>query len=396
MQKILFIHSKMGMGGLERVMINLMKATTDFEIHLGLLDIDNGELIKEVPKNVTIIKMPIDKRFYYQLDSTISNKQVFKIALKKGRFIKAFSIFIKKIFNTSMPKSSSWKKIENFPNEYDIVVCYDFKQTPLMKYCATKVNAKVKVAWMHDNLEETKYNPNHFYKLAKDFRYVFANGRHVHNINANILKKHSSKIKIMYNIIDFDNMKMLASSIDNLSSIFLETQDTKIISIGALSYGKGYDIALDVAKRLKEDKCKFRWFIIGDGDKKEEIRQKIIEYNLENYFFLLSNQLNPYSYLANSDIFVHCSRHESYCTVINEARFFCVPTVTTLVGGVDEMIVDGTTGLIAKTEAEDIYRKVKFLFEENRREEMRANQKSILFENIDANKLWHDIYEGEL
>ena len=83
---------------------------------------------------------------------------------------------------------------------------------------------------------------------------------------------------------------------------------------------KLHTIGVEIMKHLKERKLNFKWLIIGDGDKRNELQNKINESNLENYITIFGEKENPYPYIKNAGIFLHLSKFEGYGIAIAEAR----------------------------------------------------------------------------
>ena len=103
----------------------------------------------------------------------------------------------------------------------------------------------------------------------------------------------------------------------------------RILTIGRLANQKGYDMALEACKILKEKGIEFKWYSLGIGPLKEEIEKYINENNLENNFKLLGVKSNPYPFIKDCDIYVQTSRFEGFGIAIAEARMLNKPVVTT-------------------------------------------------------------------
>jgi glycosyltransferase involved in cell wall biosynthesis len=128
----------------------------------------------------------------------------------------------------------------------------------------------------------------------------------------------------------------------------------RILTIGRLAYGKGYDIALEACKKLKEKGINFRWYVLGKGPLREEIQQFIKENKLENYFILLGVTANPYPFIKNCDIYVQTSRFEGFGLAIAEARILNKPVVTTRFDTVFNQMIDRKNGLVVDMNADAI------------------------------------------
>lgn len=117
---------------------------------------------------------------------------------------------------------------------------------------------------------------------------------------------------------------------------------------------KGYDLALEAAKILRDRGVQFRWYAIGDGPYRGEMERFIAENQLQEHFILLGFTANPYSYMHQCDIYVQTSRHEGFGLTIAEARILNRPVVCTNFEACTMQMVDGKNGLIISFEPSDI------------------------------------------
>ena len=116
------------------------------------------------------------------------------------------------------------------------------------------------------------------------------------------------------------------------------------------------------------DRCKegyaIKWYIIGEGNQRTELEQKISEsiYAKES-IVLLGQQINPYPYLKMCDIYFQPSRHEGYGIAVAEARVFCKPIVSTDFAGAQEQLINNETGIITQCTIEAMYAGLKLLID---------------------------------
>lgn len=122
-----------------------------------------------------------------------------------------------------------------------------------------------------------------------------------------------------------------------------------VISVGRFSYlngyGKGYDVLLKAAFRLKE--LDIGWYIIG-GEPTEEFKKMKREMKLENVHFVeFKKKEELKEYYRASDIFTLMTVGDVWGLVINEAMACGLPVITTdkCVAGV-ELVENGVNGYI--------------------------------------------------
>ena len=100
---------------------------------------------------------------------------------------------------------------------------------------------------------------------------------------------------------------------------------------------------VQAASRVSEN---VRFVIIGDGPQRPLLERRIIEYGLENRFFLVGRLPGAADYLPAFDAFVLPSVKEGFPWSLLEAMAAKVPVIATRVGAVPEMLVDRVSGLL--------------------------------------------------
>lgn len=119
----------------------------------------------------------------------------------------------------------------------------------------------------------------------------------------------------------------------------------EILTIARLLAYKRIEVVVKALSKLK-DKYDFRYTIIGEGPRKEIIRQCIEEYNMQDRVNMVSrvpHEEIPNIY-AGSDIFVLASYPETFGRVYFEAMASGLPTICCRNSGVDGLFVNGESG----------------------------------------------------
>lgn len=159
--------------------------------------------------------------------------------------------------------------------------------------------------------------------------------------NFNVCK---DKISVLHNIID-------SKTIIEKSNAFIADFDKQFIhflTVARISDEKGFSLAVQACKYLKNNNLRFKWFWVGDGPQRLQFEKMISDNALEDCFVLMGNQSNPYPYFKACDIYVQTSFTEAYCTTVMEAKVLCKPIVSTQVKSISEQVIDGKTALISK------------------------------------------------
>lgn len=105
--------------------------------------------------------------------------------------------------------------------------------------------------------------------------------------------------------------------------------------------------------------------IIGDGERKEKLEQRISRYGLQDLVFLAGRIEGAERYLKAFDIFALTSITEALPYAVLEAGQAGLPIVASGVGGISEIIDDMENGILVRPkEPEEIQKAIDFLLHE--------------------------------
>jgi len=132
-----------------------------------------------------------------------------------------------------------------------------------------------------------------------------------------------------------------------------------LLSVGRLTYQKGFDILLDVANIVLKKHLDWNWIILGEGKDKQMLEEKIKKFSLEGRVILKGNVSNVDDYYKSSSIFVLTSRFEGLPMTLLETKPFKLPVVSfDIKTGPKECIIDKKNGyLIKEFDIEDMAKK---------------------------------------
>jgi len=91
-----------------------------------------------------------------------------------------------------------------------------------------------------------------------------------------------------------------------------------LVSVGRLTAAKDF-VTLIKAFKLVSDKRASKLIIIGEGECREKLEEKVSELGLQKYVDFLGFQENPYPFVLRADLFVLSSQWEGFPNVILEA-----------------------------------------------------------------------------
>ena len=354
-ESILFVIDSLHCAGAEKSLTTLLSLLnySKYDVDLQLFGY-GGALEELVPKEVNILK-PME----YIKFSSLSTKNAVIKSLKNMNFKMLssrlrFSLAIRKNNYSNAQKARVyWQKVSNVieknNKEYDIAISY--AQGVPTFYVAEKVCAKKKLAWVNVSYkledEDRAFQEQFYDKYNK----IVAVSDSAKNIFLETFPKYTDKLEIIYDINDADFIKKMSdqgqSYNDNYTGL-------RILTIGRLDNQKGYDMALEACKILKEKGIEFKWYSLGIGPLKDEIEKYIEDNNLKNHFKLLGVKANPYPFIKDCDIYVQTSRFEGFGIAIAEARMLNKPVVTTRFDAVYNQMKDRKNGLVVDMNSQGI------------------------------------------
>ena len=380
MKKILFCLQTMVVGGVEKELITIMKKfdTTKYEISLLLLYKQDEEILKTIPNNIKVYCLDIDKNYYCSGLSTLV-----KSRLKKEKVFEPISLLLKKVFRIGA--TSANVNIEDMPNfdmAFDYAVCYHMHSPIMLRYVAKKVNAKTKIAWIHNDFTNTGYNIKAYEKCLETYDKIIAVSTKLKDEFISILPKLKEKTKVVFNIVDSEEIISKANIISGVEGSFLSDNKIKFLTVGRFATQKGFDIAIEVCKILVDKGIDISWYAIGYGDLENTLKELVKKHNLQNNFIILGKKENPYPYMKNCDVYVQPSRHEGYAITICEAKALKKFIIATNFAGIQDQIQDGYNGIILQSfDAMEIANQIQQLLANNQKiEEIKKN---IAFESLE-------------
>lgn len=163
-------------------------------------------------------------------------------------------------------------------------------------------------------------------------------------IDKKIIK--SDKISVIENAIDLDYFKQHYDRKEILDDLNWNNDDIIIGMVARISEQKSPNTFVDIAIKLSEKYEKCRFLMVGDGEQRGEIENKIKENYLGEKCNITGWVDDPYKYLSVFDIALLTSKWEGFGLVIPEYMAAKKPVVASNVGGIPNIIEDGENGYI--------------------------------------------------
>ena len=318
-----------------------------------VLSIIANELSKQKNKfNIHILSITNENNTsYFNLENEIKNDRIFKS--KDVNFKKQYFQVVKGIRH--------YIKENNIDILIDVEVIASLFSIPATRFTKTKL-----ISWEHFNFYED--NGSHLRIYARKLAARFS--------NCIITLTEHDKQNYLNNLDIKGKVEYIYNPIEEVDDMECNIKSKQIISVGRLTYQKGFDMLCDVAKVVLKDNKGWKWLILGDGEDKDKLRSKIKEYGLENKLILKGNVSNVEEYYKNSSLYVMTSRFEGLPMTLLEAKTYKLPIVSfNCLTGPSEIVKNNVNGYLINPEnVEAMSNKLNILMnDENKLKEFSNN-----------------------
>ena len=285
---------------------------------------------------------------------------------------------------------AAYKRIKQIIEEFkpDIVHTHAAKAGALGRKAAFACNVPVVVHTFHGHVFHS------YFGKIKTFIFKFIERRLASKSDgiiaiSEIQKRELSEIhkicpasKIQVIPLGFDLEKFHLNKEENRSitrkRFNLEEDEIAIAIVGRLAPIKNHSMFLDVIEQvLGKTTKKIQVFIVGDGEEKEKISNRVEEINglfgdkiKMTYWIKNIGEFN-----AGMDVLCLTSDNEGTPVSLIEAQAGDLPIITTDVGGVRDVVLDGETGWIIPKNNVSLFAEKLLLLVENETERNRMSQK---------------------
>lgn len=341
MKKILFLAMHLGYGGAEKAIIS------EANILVEKYDVEIACTYKLYDKPA----FPLDERVKvsYLSETLKPNKDELKQAIQE----KAFGKILKEAWRSIQVlryRTASIKKAIQ-ASDADIIIS--------TRYLYHKILAKNKKAGVITIAQEHNHHNNNekyidqMIQSVKGIDYFMPVSQELTDFYAD--KVGTTVCKYIPHALDYIPEQVSALS------------DGNIVSVGRLAKEKGYQDLIDVFSLVAKEYPGWKLHIVGDGDERKALEQRIEDKQLQSQVVLHGYQSKEYinKLLAGSAIYVMSSYTESFGIVLIEAQSFGIPCIAfDSARGALEIVKDQENGyLIANRDFAAMAEKIKLLID---------------------------------
>ena len=309
MKKILFYTSGVGLGGVEKVILEVLKAIdkNKFDIKLGLQYENENLFESEIPREI---------EYKYMLPQEIIDKSLYYRSKKKNIFYKILYSFMLKY-----EKYIIKKNYLEFSKDREIII--DFKSGDFLKLINLNKGIK-KICWLHGEITKLNRYEERKNKLRNQLKKCNKVICICNEKKENVIKEIpeiEDKLEMIYNPFDIEKIKELSENILELSEKEKELLKNKyIIMVSRLELKmKDFFTLFKAYQKILLNNNDLKLYLLGEGPDRKKIEEEIKKMNLESKILLLGMKKNPYPWIKNAKLLIHSSKHEGLPTVLVEA-----------------------------------------------------------------------------
>lgn len=355
-KEIVFLSSKLLMGGAERVACSLA-----------------NWIVKNTNDNVTFLIFG-DSDIPYELD-----KKVKIVSIQ---------------FNSKNKTKNILDRINFCKNHFkEIKVDIIFAMFPIIELYAllSKPKHSVLIGSERCNINETSI----FRKLLSRFcskrcdGFIFQTER----IKSFYPKLAQNKSTVIYNAMS--NKKVLDMDINSIK------KENLITAMGRLDEQKGFDILIKSFKKASLLYPGYKLLIFGEGNERNNLDKLIKDLDLKDRVVLCGNDPDAVKTIAKSKVFVLSSRYEGMPNALIEAMATGTACISTDCDfGPRELIIDGENGLLTPVnDIESLSNKIIYLLNNDSIRETIEKNAILIKDKLDLNiicKQYYDYFEKVL
>lgn len=348
-KKLLFINGHLNTGGVEKSLLDILKHLDYDRYDVDLLLLEGlGDYSPELPEQVHLKLHSLKNTygsFLHSLGQCLAKRDYLCFWIR-------ILILHKKVFGNNIYKPMSKALLGH--THYDCVI--GFRRGICADLAAYGVDAEKRVVWWHHGALPSDMKERHdFFLLSQNVDQIVSVSSGCAKMLESELGVDKSKLSVISNMLDIADINDKACAF----SPYASNDKTIIVSVGRIAPEKHFENVIYAAEYFIANQIQFfEWHIVGGDWDYDKIFHLVQEHHLEQYVIMEGNQVNPYPYIKNADLFVHPSYVESQGITVLEAMALGIPCVVTKSLGPCEFIEDGVNGILTEQSPESLAEKV--------------------------------------
>lgn len=216
----------------------------------------------------------------------------------------------------------------------------------------------IKVANAHNTFQDKKKLTQFAYRNTK----IIAVGEMVRENLTDFFEIPESQVSVIHNAV-----KPFEGVVQKISTLDIEKKEGHILigNIGRLSEQKGMNYFIDAAEIVTRNHPEVRFVIVGDGELKDQLHERVKSKHLQDVFLFLGYRNDIQNVISQLDFVVLSSLWEGLPLTPIEAYSVGKTVIGTAVDGTQEIIRNGIDGyLIEPRSAAQIAQKIENLLDQ--------------------------------
>lgn len=391
-KKIVIAYPAMMIGGSTTSLLSILNRLDyeKYDVYL-LLDLHNGELLDKIPKKVNLLP-PLRKYTNPKVDRIRRSLSIkFMYHFMVSRFIsKKTGVYMHGCQYLEQKDVYFNRRVDD---EYDVAIA--FLEGDRCKFVARHINAKRKLAWIHINYADSKFNPDYDREAMSAFDKIVLVSEDCKVDFDKAFPELAQRTCVIENILSTEYVRSMA---DEEIDLDIDSDKINLVSTCRINFrSKGLDRAVEAMAMLKNEGLlkNIAWYIFGDGSDMPAFRDMIEKNGLSDVVFPMGIRTNPLKYLKDMTMFFLPSRFEGKPMAVTEAFMVGLPVLVTEYSSAREQIRDGVDGIITENSTEGIYRGLKSLLNnEFSLDELKKNVLSKDYSNVEEIEKVEKLIDG--
>lgn len=317
--KILLLNKWFVTGGIERCLLSYLKIFDQLGYQVVVLSHYDVSYAEKNFHN-ELVQYSENIRFAFSCEQKETQSYFHKIEKRRTSIINRLSYRLEK---WRIKRKCKAKMLETLEREkFDFVI--DFSGVLNLSILnSVKQYSVPLIKWVHS---QTDINHRQKNKKWQKFKNLYQEFDYVVPVSAQM----GEEIKVLFNI---NNVYAIPNPIDIKDIQYKSTQRINFpvmdffLVVARLVKGKGLEELIDIYAKLKQCGVKNKLFIIGDGELREILQEKIRQNNLEQDCCLLGEMTNPYPYFKQAKLFLFTSESEGLPVVLVESIVSGTPII---------------------------------------------------------------------
>ena len=242
-------------------------------------------------------------------------------------------------------------RLKNYVQENELVIVSLFRSFLLIYLFSFLRNIKY-ICWVHNDTKIYVKNPLVKWLYKKIFlraSKIVVNSQKAKKDLSNLALCKEEKVEVIYNYLDFQRIHKLKEEPVEKAIDF--QKETIFIAAGRLHKIKGFNHLIEAFALASQKGMKAKLVILGDGEERERLLNKIEALKLSKQVLLLGFKKNPYPYIKNSKALLFSSLSEGFGNTILESIICGTPVISTDIDSGPREILSKKENYLFRTKA---------------------------------------------